>query len=72
MLEAMSVGMPVVTSHNKTSPILDGENGFCSNDTDYLKSCIDLLMKDPVLAKRLGENARQTVVQKFPIKKFES
>ena len=70
MLEAMSIGMPIVTSHNKTSPILDGENGFCSDDPDYLKSCIELLMKDSVLAKRLGENARQTVAQKFPIKNF--
>ena len=60
--------MPIVTSHNKTSPILDGENGFCSDDPGYLKSCIELLIKDSVLAKRLGENARQTVAQKFPIK----
>ncbi len=70
MLEAMAIGMPVVTSHNNTSPILDGENGFCSDDPNYLKNCIELLMKDSVLAKRLGENARQTVAQKFPIKKF--
>ena len=70
MLEAMAVGMPVVSSHNKTSPILDGENGFSSDDPDYLKRCIELLMKDSVLAKRLGENAKQIVAQKFPINSF--
>lgn len=30
MLEAMATGMPVVTCSNKSTPILDGENGFCS------------------------------------------
>lgn len=70
MLEAMATGMPIVTSKNKTSPILDGENGFNSDDPAYLNRCIDILMKDPALAKRMGENARRTVAQKFPINKF--
>ena len=70
MLEAMATGMPVVTKSNKSTPILDGENGFCSDDTYYLNRCIDLLMKDQVLAQRLGNNARQTVAQKFSISKF--
>jgi len=70
MLEAMAVGMPVVTLSNKTSPILDGHNGFCSEDPQYLNRCIKILMKDSVLAERLGENAKQTVAQKFPISKF--
>ena len=70
MLEAMATGMPVVASYNKTTPILDGENGFCSNDFKYLNRCIDILMNDPVLAERLGENAKQTVAEKFPINKF--
>ncbi len=70
MLEAMATGMPVVTSHNKTSPICDGINGFSSNDPDYLNRCIGKLMQDPVLAKDIGEKARKTVAEKFPINKF--
>jgi spore maturation protein CgeB/tetratricopeptide (TPR) repeat protein len=70
MLEAMATGMPVVTSQNKTSPICDGINGFSSNDPDYLNRCIGNLMQDPVLAKEMGENAKKTVAEKFPIYKF--
>ncbi len=70
MLEAMATGMPVVTSQNKTSPVLDGVNGFSSNDSDYLNRCIEILMNDPVLAERLGGHARKTVEEKFPINKF--
>ncbi|MZH06116.1 MAG: glycosyltransferase [Nitrospinae bacterium] len=70
MLEAMATGMPVVTTYNKSTPILDGGNGFCSDDPEYLYRCIDLLMKDQVFAERLGNNARQTVAEKFPISKF--
>ncbi len=70
MLEAMATGMPVVTSHNKTSPIRDGINGFCSNDPEYLSRCITDLMQDAELAKKLGENARKTVLEKFPMDKF--
>jgi spore maturation protein CgeB/tetratricopeptide (TPR) repeat protein len=70
MLEAMATGMPVVTSQNKTSPVCDGINGFSSNDPDYLNRCIANLMQNPVLAKEMGENARKTVAEKFPINKF--
>jgi spore maturation protein CgeB/tetratricopeptide (TPR) repeat protein len=70
MLEAMATGMPVVTSQNKTSPVCDGVNGFSSNDPDYLNRCIANLMQNPVLAKEMGENARKTVAEKFPINKF--
>ena len=70
MLEAMAVGIPVVSSQNKTSPITDGVNGFSSNDPDYLNRCIENLMQNPVLAKEMGEEARKTVAEKFPINKF--
>jgi len=71
MLEAMAVGMPVVSTFNKSSPIVDGVNGFCSDDPAFLNDCIGLLMKDSVLSERLGRNARQTVTQKFPMSKFK-
>ncbi|MBT5471673.1 MAG: glycosyltransferase [Nitrospina sp.] len=70
MLEAMATGMPIVTSQNKTSPIRDGVNGYCSNDPEYLSRCIADLMQDPVLAKKLGENARKTILENFSIDKF--
>lgn len=70
MLEAMATGMPVVACSNKSTPIIDGVNGFCSDDPSYLNLCIDLLMKDQNLAERLGNNAQQTVAEKFPLGQF--
>ncbi|MBI4382929.1 MAG: glycosyltransferase [Nitrospinae bacterium] len=72
MLEAMAVGMPVVSLYNKTSPIRDGINGFISKDIAYLKRCVALLLEDPdlALARDLGRKARETVQAEFGIQAF--
>ncbi|MZH02522.1 MAG: glycosyltransferase, partial [Nitrospinae bacterium] len=70
MLEAMATGMPVVSSWNKSSPIEDGKNGYISKDPKYLNQRIDFLLKNPEEARRIGENARKTVQEKFPLNRF--
>jgi spore maturation protein CgeB/tetratricopeptide (TPR) repeat protein len=70
MLEAMATGMPVVSSWNKSSPISDGENGYISKDIEYLNQQIGYLIKNPDEAKKLGEKAKKTVQEKFPLQRF--
>jgi hypothetical protein len=72
VLEAMSVGMPVVTTFHDDLPLIieNGVNGVISNDEEYLKEKIKELMKNKKLRKRLGDNARQTIIEKFNIQQF--
>ena len=70
LLEAMAVGMPVVSTNNKTSPIENGLNGYISSDLNYLTQCTASLLDDPNLAKVLGDRARETVRNKFPKSQF--
>ncbi len=70
LLEAMAVGMPIISIANKTSPINDGINGYISNDVEYLKRCVATLLEDRDLAISLGQSARETVREKFSQTKF--
>lgn len=67
LLEAMACGCAVVTTATCMIPeiIEDGVNGYISNDEAVLKSQIQNLLNNPGLAKDLGENARQTIIEKF-------
>ncbi len=72
MLEAMSIGMPVVTMKSTDMPyiIKNGTNGFISNKPEVLAGKIALLLRDKKSAKRLGEAAQKTIEDKFSIKTF--
>jgi glycosyltransferase involved in cell wall biosynthesis/ubiquinone/menaquinone biosynthesis C-methylase UbiE/Tfp pilus assembly protein PilF len=70
MLEAMATGMPVVSSWNKSSPIVEGKNGYISNDTSYLNQCIKFLLANSEKAKMIGEQAKITVQERFPLNRF--
>jgi len=66
MIEAMACGLPVVSFDYKCGPrdiIRHGENGLLAHDGDLreLASCMETLMCDEVLRKRMGENARKVV-----------
>lgn len=69
-LEAMASGMPVLTLQHPTSPIKDGFNGLVAKDTNELVEKGRWLLEDRDLAKRLGENARYTVMERFSIQRF--
>lgn len=70
MLEAMAVGMPVISTRNSTSPIEDGFNGYISHDLNTLRRRVRELLNDGETARWLGHNARQTVQRMFPIQAF--
>jgi len=69
-LEAMTTGMPVISTKHSTSPVVDGYNGFISNDLSYLREKMKFLLRNRDAAIRLGSYARRTVSQEFPFQAF--
>ena len=65
LLEAMSVGLPVISYQCPTGPrdlIADGENGFLiqPNDEDGFAEKVCMLMADQNLRVKMGANALRT------------
>jgi glycosyltransferase involved in cell wall biosynthesis len=50
--------------------IQDGVSGFVGTDLDALVGKMQLLLKDPHLAKTLGMGAQKTAHQRFNIRRF--
>jgi glycosyltransferase involved in cell wall biosynthesis len=71
-LEAMAAGLPILGNPHPTSPIEHGVSGFLSDDPAELRACAQRLIEDHGLAQRMGEAARQTLMQKFPVEKFRA
>lgn len=69
-LEAMATGMPIVCNLHPSSPIIDGVNGFMSDDMDELRERIKELLKDRDLAIDLGRAARETVLDGHSLSNF--
>jgi len=74
LLEAMSVGCPVVTTGGCGIKdfVKDTENGFIADDpatmTRALKWLLDPQNKDR--AKKIGEEGRKTIIEKFELERF--
>ena len=68
-LEAMACGTPVVASRvgGLAEVVQDGETGFLvpPGDVPALRDRLDQLLRDPALARRLGDNARARVLEHF-------
>ena len=65
LLEAMSMGMAVVTLYNSTSPICHEENGLVAATTKELETHLCRLLQDKELRLQLGEAAKKTVLHRF-------
>jgi len=69
VLEAMASGTPVVCSRLGGLPevVHDGETGLLvePGNVDELRERIGLLLADSALARRLGDNARQLVLERY-------
>lgn len=48
----------------------NGENGFVHTDVNALVDAMHELLRDPAEARRLGEGARQTALERFHINRF--
>lgn len=72
LLEAMSCGCAVVSTATCMIPevINNGENGFMGQSVEELREYVELLISDENLRKKIGNNARKTIVDKFNIKDF--
>ena len=67
ILEAMSVGLPIVSTSNCMIPevVVHGETGFLSNDPKELRKYLELLLSDEKLAATMGENSRRRIVEHY-------
>ncbi|MFN7917523.1 MAG: glycosyltransferase family 4 protein [Vicinamibacterales bacterium] len=69
LIEGMACGTPAIGTRVASIPeiIDDGVNGFLvpQNDPDALRGVLSTLAGDPALAARMGEAARQRVLEKF-------
>lgn len=74
LLEAMSCGCACVTTATCMIPeiVENGVNGFITNDEKEMRDYLELLLRDEDLATRLGEAARQTIIDKFGVDRFVS
>jgi hypothetical protein len=72
LLEAMSCGCAIVSTATCMIPeiIQNGVNGFISNDPAELRSYCEILLKNPKIARRIGDEARRTILNKFSIDEF--
>lgn len=72
LLEAMACGCAVVSTANCMIPdiIENGVNGFISNDPNELRACCKALVNDSGLLRKIGVNARRTILEKYNLNKF--
>lgn len=66
LLEAMSSGCAVVSTNNCAIPdyIEHGVNGLLANHPEEMRKYLESLISDKDFAEFLGNNARQTIIQK--------
>ncbi len=72
MLEAMRMGMAIVTVENPSSPIINGVNGLIGRDEQDILNHINFLKDNPTEIQRLGQGAKETIKNHFSESKFIS
>jgi colanic acid/amylovoran biosynthesis glycosyltransferase len=74
LLEAMAAGLPVIATAVGGTPevVTDGVSGrlIPPRDADALAGALERLLAAPALAKKLGENARKAVEEKFSLERL--
>lgn len=76
ILEAMQNNLPVISTYEGGIPniVIDGETGFLcpKNDIDCLVEKIELLINNPELRTKMGENGRKRYEENFTLEHFEN
>ena len=72
ILEAMACGKAVVSTATCSIPsfIKHGENGFLTNDEEEFRGYIQQLLDDKDLRDKIGQSARETVLDVFSEQKY--
>lgn len=72
VIEAMMIGMPIVAlATTEVATVIDnGVSGYAHTDVPTLIGHMQELLAYPAQAKRLGECARQTAMERFHIDRF--
>ena len=70
--EAMLTGLAIVTTntHGEDEYIVNGVNGFCSNDFDELIEYLQYLLARPEQVRKIGRAGRETAQKVFHIDRF--
>jgi glycosyltransferase involved in cell wall biosynthesis len=70
----MMAGMPAVAlaTTELATVIEHGVSGFAVTDAQQLGPCMRELLNDAALARRLGEGARRTALDRFSISRFSA
>lgn len=72
LIEAMMVGLPVIAlaTTELVTVIRNGESGFIDTDPERLAEYMELLLRYPDTARRLGAGARRAARERFGINRF--
>jgi hypothetical protein len=72
VVEAMLAGLPIVAlaTTEMATVIRNGVNGHADTDLDALACVMQALLRDPGLARSLGEGARRTALERFGMGRF--
>jgi glycosyltransferase involved in cell wall biosynthesis len=74
LLESMAAGRPVVATRVGGTPevVLDGETGLLvpPRSAEALARAIGTLLDDPDLARRLGEQGRRRIEERFSLERM--
>ncbi|WP_332456895.1 glycosyltransferase family 4 protein [Petrimonas sp.] len=75
LLEAMQHRLPTISTFEGgiTEIVEDGKTGFLvpQKDVETLAEKLEILIKDPVLRKQMGESGRKKYEKEFTLSKFE-
>ena len=68
----MMVGLPIVAlaTTEMATVVENGVSGFVDTDVDRLIARMHQLLRDPDLARELGQGAREAALRRFSIDRF--
>lgn len=74
LLEAMSCGLPCVSRPTGMigEIIVHGENGLLAENPTDMRKLVEEVLHNDDLARRLGQNARRTIAERFSMGRFVS